>query len=197
MILLIDNYDSFTYNLYQYICELGYKCKVKRNNEITIAQIKKSPPDAIVISPGPGRPEEAGICLEVIKELSSQIPILGICLGHQCIGQAFGGDVVSAPTLMHGKTSEIFHKNKTPFKNMSNPFKATRYHSLVVDRKTLPNCFIVTGESEDGTIMAMRHKTLPLHGIQFHPESIMTDGGHEMLRQFFSLKSQKKGKMKS
>ena len=188
MILMIDNYDSFTYNIVQYLCELGAEVEVFRNDEITIAEIRKHNPEKIVISPGPCTPNEAGISLSVVSEFAGSIPILGICLGHQSIGQAFGGDVVRAEEVMHGKTSPIHHSNKGVFTGLPNPFEATRYHSLVVAAETLPDCLEVTAWTEkDGQrheIMGFRHKELSVEGVQFHPESIMTRTGHDLLNNF-------------
>ena len=184
MILLIDNYDSFTYNLVQYLGELKETVKVVRNDKITLTQIKKLAPDYIVISPGPCTPKEAGISCEVIREFAGSIPILGVCLGHQCIGQAFGAKIVRAKKLMHGKTSDIKHNKKSIFKNIPNPFKATRYHSLVIKANTLSDCFVITAKTEDGTIMGIQHKSYPLWGVQFHPESILTKEGKKILANF-------------
>jgi len=184
MILVIDNYDSFTYNLVQYLGELGADIQVVRNDEITVDEILKRKPGRILISPGPCSPKEAGISVETIKELAGKIPILGVCLGHQSIGYAFGGDIIRAKKLMHGKTSEISHDGKGVFKGMPNPFRATRYHSLVIKRETLPDCLEVTAQSEDGEIMGVRHKTLPVEGVQFHPESILTESGKLLLKNF-------------
>ena len=191
MIIVIDNYDSFTYNLVQYLGELGQKLpvaaeiQVYRNDRIDLETIKQLKPDGIVISPGPGRPEDAGISLALIEKLGSAMPILGVCLGHQSIGQVFGGNVVSAPVLMHGKTSEVFHHNQGVFKDIKSPFTATRYHSLVVDRDSLPDTLEVTAWIEDGTIMGLRHRNFPhIQGVQFHPESILTDSGKQLLRNF-------------
>jgi anthranilate synthase component 2 len=189
MILMIDNYDSFTYNLVQYLGELGEDVRVVRNDELTVAEIKKLAPEKIVISPGPCTPNEAGVSLEVIEKLAGQVPILGVCLGHQAIGQAFGGKVVRAREIMHGKTSPIHHKNIGVFAGLPNPFEATRYHSLVVEKTSLPTCLEVTAWTQhaDGSfdeIMGLRHKTLPIEGVQFHPESIMTQHGHDQLRNF-------------
>jgi len=184
MILLIDNYDSFTYNLYQYLSELGALVEVFRNDRITIAEIERMAPERIVISPGPGRPEDGGVSLECIEKLGPRIPLLGVCLGHQCIGQAFGGKVVSAPRLMHGKTSSIAHDGKGLFKGVENPFTATRYHSLIVDEKSLPDCFEITARTQEGELMGLRHKTHPIEGIQFHPESILTPAGKAILKNF-------------
>ncbi|MBU9710484.1 aminodeoxychorismate/anthranilate synthase component II [Evansella tamaricis] len=184
MILMIDNYDSFTYNLVQYLGEMGQDLVVKRNDEITMKEIEELAPKYIMISPGPCTPNEAGVSLEVIDYFSGKIPILGVCLGHQSIGQAFGGDVIRADRLMHGKTSEMNHDKKTIFKGLENPFTATRYHSLIIKRETLPDCFEISAETEEGEIMAIRHKTLPVEGVQFHPESIMTGAGKQLLRNF-------------
>ncbi len=187
MILMIDNYDSFTYNLVQYLEQLGVPVMVERNDEIDIDTIRQLDPAVIVISPGPGRPESAGITLEVISEFSGKIPILGVCLGHQSIAEAFGGKIVSANKIMHGKTSKITSDGETIFKGIKNPFNAMRYHSLSVSRGDLPDCFVITAESEDGEIMGIRHKTHKTEGIQFHPESIMTPVGKRLLRNFLKL----------
>lgn len=184
MILMIDNYDSFTYNLVQYLGELGEELIVKRNDDITIEQIEELSPDFLMISPGPCSPDEAGISLEAIKHFAGKIPVFGVCLGHQSIAQVFGGDVVRAERLMHGKTSEIEHDGKTIFKGLQNPLVATRYHSLIVKSETPPSCFTVTAQTKEGEIMAIRHNDLPIEGVQFHPESIMTSFGKEMLRNF-------------
>ncbi|HON57837.1 MAG TPA: gamma-glutamyl-gamma-aminobutyrate hydrolase family protein, partial [bacterium] len=187
MILLIDNYDSFVYNLYQYIGEFGYDVKVVRNDKITIAEIKKLNPSHIVISPGPGRPENAGIICEVIKEFYQYIPILGICLGHQAIGYAFGAKIIKAAKIMHGKISKIYHNKTGIFFNLNNPFNAVRYHSLVIDRNSLSDEFEICAHTDDGTIMAIAHKKFQsLQGIQFHPESILTDDGKKLLLNFFN-----------
>lgn len=191
MILMIDNYDSFTYNLVQYIQELGCEVKTVRNDKVTVAEIAAMQPERIVISPGPCTPDEAGVSLEAVTEFGARVPTLGVCLGHQAIGQAFGGAVVHANRIMHGKTSMIHHKGQGLFGGFENPFQATRYHSLVVDRKTLPDCFDVTAwtETTDGAvdeIMALRHKEYPIAGVQFHPESILTDYGHELLEHFLN-----------
>ena len=188
MILMIDNYDSFTYNLVQYLRELGGKLIVYRNDVINLEDIKKLRPTRIVISPGPGRPKDAGISNEVIKELSSSIPILGVCLGHQCIAEVFGGKVVKADKLMHGKVSVIYHNGKTIFKDIPNPFEATRYHSLIVERKSLPSCLEVIAETKDKEIMAIKHKKFPVWGVQFHPESILTAVGKDILKNFLKLR---------
>lgn len=187
MVLIIDNYDSFTYNLVQYLGELGAQLKVFRNDKITLAQIKKLKPEKIVISPGPGRPQDAGISMPVIREFSSSIPILGVCLGHQCIGEVFGGKVIRAARLMHGKTSFIFHNNSAIFKNIPNPFEATRYHSLIVEKKSLPEVLEITAWTKQKEIMGLRHKHMPVYGVQFHPESILTGEGKKLLKNFLSL----------
>ena len=184
MIFMVDNYDSFTFNLVQYLGELGEELVVKRNDQTTIDEIRTVGPEFLMISPGPGNPNEAGISLEAIKAFSGVIPILGVCLGHQAIAQAYMGDVGSAEQLMHGKTSDIYHDEKTLFRGLPNPFRATRYHSLIVKRETLPNCFEISAWTKNGEIMAIRHKELPLEGVQFHPESILTIGGKEILKNF-------------
>ena len=184
MILVIDNYDSFTYNLVQYLGELGEEVVVKRNDEISLDDIAAMRPDHILISPGPCTPNEAGISLAVIDRFKGEIPILGVCLGHQSIGQAFGGDVVRADRLMHGKTSSIRHDNRGMFAGLPNPFTATRYHSLIVKRETLPDELEITAETDEGEIMGLRHKRFPIEGVQFHPESIITEHGLTMLRNF-------------
>jgi anthranilate synthase/aminodeoxychorismate synthase-like glutamine amidotransferase len=184
MILVIDNYDSFTYNLVQYLGEMGAQIEVARNDELTVPEILKKKPDHILISPGPCSPKEAGISVEVIKKLGGKIPILGVCLGHQSIGYAYGGDIIRAKKLMHGKTSQISHDGKGVFLGMPNPFKATRYHSLAIKKETLPDCLEITAESEEGEIMGVRHKSLPVEGVQFHPESILTESGRILLRNF-------------
>jgi para-aminobenzoate synthetase component 2 len=181
---MIDNYDSFTYNLVQYLGELGEELVVKRNDEITLQEIEDMSPDFLMISPGPCSPDEAGISLEVIRHFAGKIPIFGVCLGHQSIAQVFGGDVVRAERLMHGKTSEILHDGLTVFKDLEHPLTATRYHSLIVKPDTLPGCFVTSAWTEEGEIMAIRHKELPIEGVQFHPESIMTASGKEMLKNF-------------
>ncbi|HTY62421.1 MAG TPA: aminodeoxychorismate/anthranilate synthase component II [Acidobacteriota bacterium] len=187
MILVIDNYDSFTFNLVQYLGSMGHELKVFRNDAITLDEIARLDPERIVISPGPGRPENSGIIIPVIEEFSAKIPILGVCLGHQAIGAAFGGDVVSAPQIMHGKTSEIFHDGRTIFHNLPSPFRATRYHSLVVSPATFPDCLEVSAKTADGIIMGLRHRELPVEGVQFHPESILTDIGMSLLSNFVHL----------
>ena len=186
MILMVDNYDSFTYNLVQYLGQLGEELIVKRNDEITIEEIEELNPDFLMISPGPCSPNEAGISMEAIKYFAGKIPIFGVCLGHQSIAQVFGGNVVRAERLMHGKTSEIFHDGKTIFANLPNPFTATRYHSLIVKKETLPDCFEISAWTAAEEIMAIRHKTLPIEGVQFHPESIMTKHGLDLLQNFIN-----------
>lgn len=181
---MIDNYDSFTYNLVQYLGELGEEIKVFRNNKITLHEIERLNPDRIVISPGPCTPKEAGISIEVIKLFSGRIPILGVCLGHQSIGAAFGGDIIRAPRLMHGKTSLIYHDGKTIFEGLPNPFEATRYHSLIIKRETLPECLEITAWTDREEIMGVRHKHFIVEGVQFHPESILTKVGKDLLRNF-------------
>src|SRR5690606_11464748 len=189
MILVIDNYDSFTYNLVQYLGELGQEIVVKRNDEIDIAGVEALRPDHILISPGPRTPSEAGISLELVERFKGEIPILGVCLGHQTIGQAFGGEVVRAERLMHGKTSEIQHDGRGVFAGLPNPVIATRYHSLILRRDTLPDCLEITAETSEGEIMGIRHKTYPIEGVQFQPESIITEHGHQMLRNFLHTSS--------
>ncbi|GFZ99483.1 glutamine amidotransferase [Paenibacillus marchantiophytorum] len=184
MILVIDNYDSFTYNLVQYLGEIGEEVIVRRNDEIDLAGVEALAPDHILISPGPCTPNEAGISLSLIDHFKGIIPIFGVCLGHQSIGQAFGGDVIRAERLMHGKTSEIFHDGKTLFEGLPSPFIATRYHSLIVKAETLPDCLEVSAHTAEGEIMALRHKEYPIEGVQFHPESIITQHGHQILRNF-------------
>jgi anthranilate synthase component II len=188
MILMIDNYDSFTYNLVQYFGELKADMKVVRNDDLTLDDVKRMKPSKIVISPGPGRPEDAGISVDVIKEMGQKTPVLGVCLGHQGIGYAFGGKIINAKKLMHGKTSKIEHDGREIFKGLSHPFEATRYHSLVIDRKALPDCLEVTAwTTDDKEIMGIRHKTLPIWGVQFHPESILTTQGKNILANFLKL----------
>jgi len=189
MLLMIDNYDSFTYNLVQYFGELGQAVKVIRNDDLSVNEIAALKPERIVISPGPCTPNEAGVSLEVLEKLSGSVPILGVCLGHQSLGQAFGGKVIRAKTIMHGKTSLMHHKCQGVFSGLPSPFEATRYHSLVVEKESLPDCLEITAwtENEDGSfdeIMGLRHKTLPVQGVQFHPESILTQHGHAMLKNF-------------
>jgi len=187
MLLMIDNYDSFTYNLVQYLGELGQDLQVFRNNKITIAEIEKMAPERIVISPGPCTPTEAGISIDVIKHFAGKVPILGVCLGHQSIGEAFGGDVIRAPYLMHGKTSMIHHDGRTVFAGLPNPFEATRYHSLIIKRETMPAVLEVSAWTDDGVVMGVRHKRLKVEGVQFHPESILTNAGKDLLRNFLKL----------
>ena len=184
MLLMIDNYDSFTYNLVQYLAEIGQEVEVVRNDKISIKGINKLNPRYIVISPGPCTPNEAGISLELIEAFKGKIPILGVCLGHQSIGQAFGGKIVHAQTIMHGKTSKISHNNKGVFRGIKNPFIATRYHSLVIEKQTLPNCFDITAWTDDNEIMGIKHKELAIEGVQFHPESILSEHGHDLLKNF-------------
>src|SRR5579883_1204004 len=186
MLLLIDNYDSFTYNLYQYLCELGADVLVRRNDEVTVEEIQRLDPERIVISPGPGDPDDAGVSVEVIRRFGPSLPLLGVCLGHQCIGTAFGGRVVHADTLMHGKSSLVYHDGRGVLAGLPSPFEAIRYHSLVVDRSTLPDCLDVTAQTSSGTIMALKHRTYPIQGVQFHPESIMTVVGKDLLRNFLN-----------
>ncbi len=187
MLLIIDNYDSFTYNLVQYFGELGEDVRVYRNDKISVDQIGSLKPDRIVISPGPCTPNEAGVSVETIRSFAGRIPLLGVCLGHQSLAAAFGGDVVRAERLMHGKTSMIRHDGRTLFAQLPNPFEATRYHSLIVKRSTLPTCFEVSAETAEGEIMGLRHKTLGAEGVQFHPESILTAAGKDLLRNFLKL----------
>ena len=184
MLLMIDNYDSFTYNLVQYLAEIGQEVEVVRNDKISIEEINKLNPRYIVISPGPCTPNEAGISLELIEAFKGKIPILGVCLGHQSIGQSFGGKIVHAQTIMHGKTSKIFHNNKGVFRGIKDPFIATRYHSLVIEKQTLPNCFDITAWTDDNEIMGIKHKELAIEGVQFHPESILSEHGHDLLKNF-------------
>ena len=184
MILLVDNYDSFTYNLYQYLCELGASVRVLRNDVFTMDDVKKLKPQKIVLSPGPGTPDEAGQTMAVIETFGKKVPILGVCLGHQAMGQVYGGKVIRAPKLLHGKTSAIHHDGKGVFKELDNPFTATRYHSLIVERETLPAELIISAETEDGLIMGLRHRKDPIEGVQFHPESIMTTAGKKLLQNF-------------
>ena len=187
MLLVIDNYDSFTYNLVQYFGELGAEMEVHRNDQITLDGIREKAPSRICVSPGPCTPNEAGISCDVIREFGKDIPLFGVCLGHQSIGQVFGGDVVRAGKLMHGKTSLIHHEGKSVFAGIESPFEATRYHSLIVKRDTLPDSLEVTAKTEDGTIMGLQHKEFPIHGVQFHPESILTASGKKILKNFLEL----------
>ena len=197
MIVMIDNYDSFTYNLVQYLGELGRRLEVYRNDKITVAQVRRMKPECIVISPGPGSPKDAGISNELIRKVAGEIPILGVCLGHQCIGEVFGGRVVRAKRLMHGKTSPIYHNRETIFKGIPSPFEATRYHSLLVRWKGLPSNLEViawTEDYEEKEMMGLRHRRYPIWGVQFHPESILTESGKEILKNFLKLTSKRKGR---
>jgi len=187
MLLMIDNYDSFTYNLVQYFGELGEDVQVYRNDKITIEEIESLRPQRLVISPGPCTPKEAGVSVDAIRHFAGRLPLLGVCLGHQSLAAAFGGEVVRAERLMHGKTSMIHHDGKTVFRNLPNPFEATRYHSLIVKRSALPDCFEISAETAEGEIMGMRHRTLGIEGVQFHPESILTTSGKDLLRNFLKL----------
>lgn len=184
MFLLVDNYDSFTFNLYQYLCELGVTVEVARNDAIRLADIESSPPEAIVLSPGPGRPEDAGISLDLVRTFAGRVPMLGVCLGHQCVGQAFGARVVRAPELRHGKTSLIYHDGLGVYEGIEDPFEAVRYHSLVVAREGLPATLKVSSQTSEGLIMGLRHRELPIEGVQFHPESILTAPGKHLLQNF-------------
>ena len=187
MLLVIDNYDSFTYNLVQYFGELGADPQVKRNDAITPDEVEKMKPQKIVISPGPGRPEEAGISMELIRKFGGKVPILGVCLGHQCMGEVYGGKVVRAGRLMHGKTSPIQHDGKGVFQGLPNPFEATRYHSLIVEENSVPSCLEVCAETAEGEIMGLRHREYPVHGVQFHPESILSKEGKDLLANFLKI----------
>ena len=187
MFLLLDNYDSFTYNLRHYLGELGAEVEVRRNDAVSADEALTLGAEGIVISPGPCDPDKAGICLDVIEKAAGSLPILGVCLGHQCIGQAFGGKIVLAPKPMHGKISEITHTGKGVLTGIPSPFKATRYHSLTIERKSLPDCFEITAESDDGVIQGIAHKDLPLHGVQFHPESIASEHGHQLIQNFLDI----------
>jgi anthranilate synthase/aminodeoxychorismate synthase-like glutamine amidotransferase len=187
MLLLIDNYDSFTYNLYQYLCELGAEVQVRRNDRVTLDEIEAMRPDALVISPGPCTPDEAGLSCQIIETFGPRIPTLGVCLGHQAIGQVYGGKVVRAPEPMHGKTSLMYHQGQGVFRNLPIPFAANRYHSLIVERATLPQELEITAETADGLIMGLRHRSYPVEGVQFHPESIMTPVGKALLRNFLDV----------
>ncbi|HEV3252904.1 MAG TPA: aminodeoxychorismate/anthranilate synthase component II [Candidatus Acidoferrales bacterium] len=187
MILLIDNYDSFTYNLAQYLGQMGATLEVRRNDQITLEEIEELAPERIVISPGPCTPKEAGISVELIRRFAGKMPILGVCLGHQAIGEAFGGRVIRAPKIMHGKTSEIRHDGKTVFRNLPQGFIATRYHSLIVERKSLPRELEISAETADGTIMGLRHRKVQVEGVQFHPESVLTEVGFRLLENFLAL----------
>jgi len=187
MLLLIDNYDSFTYNLYQYLAELGAEIQVRRNDQVTLDEIESMEPNHIVVSPGPCTPDEAGLSCQVIETFGPRIPMLGVCLGHQAIGQVYGGEVVRAPGPMHGKTSMMYHQGQGVFRNLPTPFEANRYHSLIVERNTLPAALEITAETADGIIMGLRHCTYPIEGVQFHPESIMTPVGKDLLRNFLAM----------
>jgi anthranilate synthase component II len=187
VLLLVDNYDSFTYNLYQYLAELGAETRVLRNDELSAEEALALGPERIVISPGPGTPDEAGISLELVRRAAGRVPLLGVCLGHQALAQAFGGRIVRAPTIMHGKTSPIHHDGRTVFAGLPDPFIATRYHSLIVHRDSVPECLQVSAWTADGIVMGLRHRTLPLEGVQFHPESILTAVGKDLLRSFLRL----------
>jgi len=187
MILLLDNYDSFTYNLAQYLGELGCYVEVHRNDKITVDEIARRKPERIVISPGPCTPQDAGICIELIERLAGKFPIFGVCLGHQAMGEAFGGKVVRAPKIFHGKTSEIHHDGKNIFRKLPDPFIATRYHSLIVERKSLPRELTITAQTDDGVIMGLRHRRYKIEGVQFHPESVLTSCGKQILQNFLSL----------
>jgi anthranilate synthase/aminodeoxychorismate synthase-like glutamine amidotransferase len=187
MLLVIDNYDSFTYNLVQYFGELGAAMEVRRNDEVTVDDIRAMSPERICISPGPCTPNEAGVSCDVIREFGSATPLLGVCLGHQSIGQVYGGEVVRADRLMHGKTSPIRHSGEGVFRGLGNPLEATRYHSLIVRRESLPDCLVVTAWTDEGEIMGLRHKEHPVHGVQFHPESILTEDGKKLLRNFLEM----------
>ena len=187
MIVLLDNYDSFTYNLYQYLGELGAELRVVRNDEMSAGEVLALRPSAVVVSPGPGNPDQAGISLELVRRCTGALPLLGVCLGHQALGQAFGGRVVRAPRLMHGKTSAIHHDGRSLFRGLPQPFTATRYHSLVVDRDSVPECLEVSAWTEDGVVMGLRHRQHPVEGVQFHPESILTAAGKDLLRNFLRL----------
>ncbi|MFQ6018287.1 MAG: anthranilate synthase component II [Kiloniellaceae bacterium] len=187
MFLLIDNYDSFTYNLFHFLGELGAELEVRRNDAVSVGEALEMRPQGIVISPGPCDPDRAGICLELVRAAAGRLPILGVCLGHQAIGQAFGGKVVRAPLCMHGKLSEIRHRGRGVFAGLPSPFSATRYHSLIVERDSLPDSLEVTADTEDGLVMGLQHREFPLHGVQFHPESIASEHGHALLRNFLTL----------
>ncbi len=184
MILLVDNYDSFTFNLFQLLSELGANVEVRRNDAIEVADLKTRPPRGVVISPGPGTPDRAGVSLQIVSELAGTVPILGVCLGHQCIGHAYGGRVVIAPELMHGKSSEVYHSGEGVFRNVPNPISAVRYHSLTIDAESVPECLEVTARTADGTVMGLRHREHDVEGVQFHPESVMTPEGPHILRNW-------------
>ena len=191
MLLLIDNYDSFTYNLFHYLGQLGAEVKVVRNDELSVAEALGLKPEAIVLSPGPCTPNEAGICCDVIRAANGRVPIFGVCLGHQSIGQVYGGKIVRAPSPMHGKLSTIHHTGESVFRGLPNDFTATRYHSLTIAPETMPDCLAVTAVAEDGVIMGVMHKTHPVHGVQFHPESILTEHGHALIQNFLRLAHQR------
>jgi anthranilate synthase/aminodeoxychorismate synthase-like glutamine amidotransferase len=186
-LLLIDNYDSFAYNLYQYLCELGATVEVVRNDKLTVEDVAAMQPEGIILSPGPGRPEDAGICVQVVEQFAGKVPLLGVCLGHQAIAAAYGSKIVGAPALLHGKTSMIHHDGAGLYRGLPTPFRAVRYHSLVSDRDTLPPELIIDAETSDGTIMGIRHRDIPLYGVQFHPESILTDCGKQLLQNFLDV----------
>lgn len=190
MYLLIDNYDSFTYNLYHYLAELGVRVDVVRNDTITVEDVINRAPTGVILSPGPCTPDDAGICLDLVRRAGDRLPMLGVCLGHQTMGQAFCGHVVRAPAPMHGKVSEIHHRARGVFAGLPNGFRATRYHSLVVDRDTFPACLAITAETSDGLVMGLEHRSLPLHGVQFHPESIESEHGHKILENFINIAEQ-------
>ena len=185
--ILIDNYDSFTYTLMHFLGELGVEVVVKRNDAITVDQVLEQAPPAVVLSPGPCDPDRAGICLALVERAAGRVPVLGVCLGHQAVGQAFGGRVVRAPCVMHGKLSAIHHRGDGVFADLPNPFEATRYHSLIVERESMPDCLEITAETEDGVVMGVAHREFPIHGVQFHPESIASEHGHALLRNFVSI----------
>jgi len=187
MILLIDNYDSFTYNLVQYLGELGARCQVYRNDEIDLEDLEEKAPEFLVVSPGPCTPKEAGVSEGAIRRMAGRIPVLGVCLGHQCIGSAFGGKIIRAGRPMHGKSSSIYHDGRTIYRNLPNPFEAIRYHSLLVERESLPECLEISAETKEGEIMGVRHKNFAVEGVQFHPESIMTQGGKILLKNFLEM----------
>ena len=189
MVFVLDNYDSFTYNLVQYLGEMGAKVEVRRNDQVTVAEIETMRPEKIVLSPGPCTPDQAGISVELVRYFAGKVPLLGVCLGHQCIGHVFGGNVVVNYRMMHGKSSMIKHNGKDLFEGMPNPFPATRYHSLVIKRDSLPDCLEITAETDEGEIMGVRHKTLPIWGVQFHPESILTENGRQILKNFLKLRA--------
>jgi len=186
-LLLIDNYDSFTYNLYQYLCELGASVDVRRNDSLTVEDVERLQPEGLVLSPGPGRPEDAGICVEAVKRFAGRLPLLGVCLGHQAVASAYGAKIVGASELLHGKTSMIHHDGGGLYRGLPTPFRAVRYHSLVADRDTLPDELMIDAETADGTIMGLRHREIPLYGVQFHPESILTDVGKGLLQNFLDV----------